>query len=113
MGLDVRWVGFGDDAVDALADAVADAQAGDPLQLVTVVTPSPAVAVAARRSLALRRGATVGVAFVPLAALAEQLAGGAAVGAERELAVAAVRVALAESPGPFAGIARVSALTDA
>ncbi len=111
MSCDVRWTRFGDPALDALADVVGAARGGDPLAPVTVVTPSPSVAVATRRALARRAGAIAGVGFQALGAVAEQLAAPALAGAglgagvDREVVVTAVRVALAESPGAFGPIA--------
>ncbi|HEU5081981.1 MAG TPA: PD-(D/E)XK nuclease family protein [Acidimicrobiales bacterium] len=111
MSCDVRWTRFGDPALDALADVVAGARGVDPLAPVTVVTPSPSVAVATRRALARRVGAVAGVGFHALGAVAEQLAAPALAGAglgagiDREVVVTAVRVALAEAPGAFGPIA--------
>lgn len=107
-----RWTRFGTDALETLEDVVADARATDPLAPVTVVTPSPAVAVALRRELG-RRSPTghVGVGFTSISALAEQLAAGrlvdagVRVGVGRELLVAAVRVALRADPGRLGPIA--------
>src|SRR3546814_15683226 len=42
---DVRWTAHGEAALGALAAAVDSARAADPLSPVTVVTPSPSVAV--------------------------------------------------------------------
>jgi hypothetical protein len=111
MTCDVQWTAHGEAALDALATVVASARAADPLSPVTVVTPSPSVAVATRRALARHAGGTVGVGFHALGAVAEQLAApllagaGLGVGIDRELVVTAVRVALAEAPGRFAPIA--------
>ena len=111
MTCEVRWTGYGDAALAALDDAVAAARAAGPLAPVTVVTPSPSVAVATRRALARRTGGSVGIGFHALAAVAEQLAAprlagvGLGGGVDRELVVAAVRVALAEDPGTFGPIA--------
>jgi ATP-dependent helicase/nuclease subunit B len=111
MTCEVQWTPHGDDALVALAAAVRAARAGGPLSPVTVVTPSPSVAVATRRALARHAGGTVGVGFHALGAVAEQLAApqlakaGLGVGIDRELAVTAVRVSLAERPGRFGPIA--------
>jgi ATP-dependent helicase/nuclease subunit B len=111
MACELRWTRHGDEALEALADAVTAARADDPWAPVTVVTPSPSVAVATRRALARRLGGTVGVGFHALGAVAEQLAApqlaaaGVGAGVDHELVVAAVRVALGEAPGGFAPIA--------
>ena len=83
----------------------------DPLQPVTVITPTPAAAVSLRRGLARRTGGTAVVSFQSLDTLATQIAAprlgasGIATGVDRELVVAAVRSELARSPGRFAAIA--------
>jgi ATP-dependent helicase/nuclease subunit B len=115
MAVVTRWVAVGEPAFQALADVVRRARSGDPLRPVTVVTPTPAAAVALRRELVRASGGTVGVGFQSLDALAEQLAaprlaaGGTTPGrpliADREALVAAVRVELARDPGRFAPIA--------
>ena len=111
MTCDVRWTEHGEAALDALADAVGSARAAGALTPVTVVTPSPSVAVATRRALARRAGGIAGVGFHALGGVAEQLAApqlaaaGLGVGIDRELVVTAVRVALGERPGRFAPIA--------
>ncbi len=111
MAVESRWVGVGAPAFDALVAVVDTHKAGDPLRPVTVVTPTPAAAVGLRRGLARRPGGIVAVQFQSLDALAEQLAApllgprGLAAGVDRELVVAAVRVALSDAPGRFAGIA--------
>jgi ATP-dependent helicase/nuclease subunit B len=111
MTCDVQWTAHGEAALEALAALVDSARTAGPLSPVTVITPSPSVAVATRRALARRAGATVGVGFHALGAVAEQLAApllakaGLGVGIDRELVVTAVRVALAERPGRFGPIA--------
>ncbi|HAS09007.1 MAG TPA: hypothetical protein DCS55_00565, partial [Acidimicrobiaceae bacterium] len=111
MTFDVQWTAHGDAALVALHDAVEAARAAGPLAPVTVVTPSPSVAVATRRALARRAGGSVGVGFHALGAVAEQLAAprlaeaGLGAGVDRELVVTAVRVALGEQPGRFGPIA--------
>lgn len=111
MTCDVRWTAHGEAALDALAAAVGSARAADPLSPVTVVTPSPSVAVATRRALARHLGGTVGVGFHALGSVAEQLAApllaerGLGTGIDRELVVTAVRVALGRRAGRFAPIA--------
>ena len=111
MTCDVQWTAHGDAALGALHHAVQAARAGGPLAPVTVVTPSPSVAVATRRALARRAGGSAGVGFHALGAVAEQLAApllaeaGLGAGVDRELVVTAVRVALGEQPGRFGPIA--------
>lgn len=111
MTCDVRWTRHGDEALAALESTVRAAQAAGPLTPVTVITPSPSVAVATRRALARRAGGTAAVGFHALGAVAEQLAAprlaaaGIGTGVERELVVSAVRVALAARPGRFEPIA--------
>lgn len=106
----VTWTSYGAPALDELARVVESVQSGDPLAPVTVVTPSPAVAVATRRALARHRGAVVGIGFVSFGALAEMIAApelaaqGIDVGVDREMVVAALRSALAEAPGILAPI---------
>lgn len=70
----VRWVTHGASAVEVLRSTIADAKAGDPLQPVTVVVPTKVSGLGLRRALASRPGGTVGVGFVVLDQLAEQLA---------------------------------------
>jgi len=110
MGCELRWTAHGEPALEALAGVVAAARAADALAPVTVVTPTPAVAVGTRRALARRLGGSIGVHFAALGTVAEQLAaarlaveGGAP--APAEAVVAAVRVALGQSPGVFEPIA--------
>ena len=111
MTFDVQWTAHGDAALGALHGAVEAARAAGPLAPVTVITPSPSVAVATRRALARRAGGSVGVGFHALGAVAEQLAApllaeaGLGAGVDRELVVTAVRVALGEQPGRFGPIA--------
>lgn len=105
------WTGYGDEALDALDKAITRARGEDPLQPVTVVTPTTAVAVATRRALAARNGSIVGVGFHSMGALAEMIAApelaarGIDVGVDRELVVSAVRAALAREPGMLGPIA--------
>lgn len=110
MACELRWTPHGEPALDALADVVAAARSSDGLAPVTVVTPTPAVAVATRRALAHRLDGTIGIHFAALGAVAEQLAAGrlAADGvapAPPEAVVAAVRVALVADAGVFGPIA--------
>lgn len=94
---------YGEDALASLETVVTDALAGRPLGPVTVITPSPSVAVTTRRALARRMGGMVGVGFHSIGALAEMIAApqlaGVGAGVDREVVVAGVRTALAEDPG--------------
>ncbi len=106
----VCWVPFGEAALDALEQLIADARSDDPLAPVTVLTPSPSAAVTTRRLLARRAGGAAGVHLVALGALAEQVAAlrladrSVPLGVDHELLVAATRVALGNDPGGFAPI---------
>lgn len=119
MAVDTHWAGHGEHAMATLERLVRRGLEAAPLGPVTVVTPSPAVAVAARRALARRLGGLVGVGFHSLGALAELIAAprladsGIGAGVDRELVVAAVRVTLADSPGALAPIAAHRATWDA
>ncbi len=110
MAIETRWATVGGSAFEALAEVVDTAKAGDPLQPVTVVTPSPAAAVRLRRELARRSGGIAVVGFLALDALAEQVAaprlglGSVVVGVDREVVVAAIRTELSTTPGRFRGI---------
>jgi RecB family exonuclease len=97
-------------ATARLSDCIRDAQGEDPLAPVTVVVRSPVVALDLRRSLA-ERGAFAGVRFMPMSRLVELLGSPAAESralAGRPLTAAAlgaaVRVALGQLPGVFAGV---------
>lgn len=106
-----RWVAFGEAALAELEAAVARARQGDPLAAVTVLTPSPSVAVTTRRLLGRRARGLAGLHLLDLAALAEQIAAphiaarGIEVGVDQEVLVAAARVALRRAPGSFRPIA--------
>jgi RecB family exonuclease len=102
---------YGRPAGEALAGAVARAKGGRPLAPVTVVVASNLVGLTARRLLAsgvLGGSGVANVSFVTPFRLAELLA--ADLAADRRpitnpMLGAAVRRALAEAPGPFAGVA--------
>jgi ATP-dependent helicase/nuclease subunit B len=97
------------DALSVLADEIHAAKADDLLERVTVVVPTNACGVMARRALG-RRGGAVAIDMVTLNRLAELLAGPALAAAGRspisapvvDLTIAAV---LAERPGAFAAVA--------
>ena len=105
---------YGPPAHEALAEAVARAKQGDPLAPVTVIVPANTVGLAARRCLGRRgvggRGGIVAVSFLTPYALAE-LIGSARTAKSRRRPVSkpviagAVRAALREDPGHFAGVA--------
>jgi hypothetical protein len=110
---EVRAVGYGRAATDALAAAIHAAQGDDPLAPVTVVVPSNLAGLSARRTLASRRG-LANVAFDTAFGLAERLgrARAAAAGGvplTEPVLVAAIRVALRTDPGFFAPVAEHSA----
>ncbi|HEX4903459.1 MAG TPA: PD-(D/E)XK nuclease family protein [Acidimicrobiales bacterium] len=109
MGCELRWTPHGEPALEALAEVVAAARSADALAPVTVITPTPAVAVATRRALAQRLGGALGIGFAAVGDVAELLAAprlAAEVGtpATAEVVVAAVRVALDAEPGVFGPI---------
>jgi RecB family exonuclease len=103
---------YGRPGIALLARQIAELKDGDPLAPVTVVVASNHAAVAARRALAGRGGATdgtgvVNVTFLTLHRLAERLGGPALAAAGRRpvsapVIAAAVRVVLADDPGVFA-----------
>jgi len=113
---EVEVVGYGRPATKALARRIAAVKAaGHPLDPVTVVVPSNAAGLSARRLLATGDAATglpavnvANVAFVTPFRLAE-LVGGADLPGRRSLTnpvlAAAVRATLAASPGRFAAVA--------
>ena len=110
MAVETTWVRHGEQALAALEAAVVGALDDSPLGPVTVVTPSPSVAVTTRRAVARRAGGLVGVGFHSIGAVAELLAAprlaisGVEVGVDRELVVAGVRAALADAPGALGPI---------
>jgi ATP-dependent helicase/nuclease subunit B len=114
----VEWVAYGPRAAQALRDRVAAAKTGDALAPVTVVVPTNAVGVAARRLLGSggpgwvhRAGAGVaGLALLTVYRLAELLgAPGLAAAGRRPVSApvlaAAVRRALSDAPGRFGPVA--------
>jgi len=110
-------VPYGPPALDALAGAVHRAQVGDALAPVTVVVPSNAAGLAARRALA-RDGGIANVAFVTPFELADRIGGAAAARAGVQpltsaILAAAVRAQLADDPGPFQEVARHEATESA
>ena len=107
----VEVVGYGRPASMALADAVARAKNGGPLAPVTVIVPSNLAGLTARRLLgagAVGAGGVANVSFVTPFRLAELLAADLLFGTRpltNPVLGAAVRLALAHDPGPFAPVA--------
>ena len=118
MALRVSWVRYGRPSAEALRAVVSAAKAGEPLAPVTVVVPTNAVGVAARRlvgggSLGPVCGRGVGLAavtFLTPARLAELLAAPALAGEGRRpvstpVVAAAVRAVLEADAGVFGPVA--------
>ncbi len=102
-------VPYGPPAQEALAATVAAAKSGDPLAPVTVVVSANSVGVAARRALGRGPAGVIGVQFLTIYRLAELLGGARLAAADRRpvstpVLAAAVRRALARTPGIFAGV---------
>ena len=100
---------FAPDALPALADAVRVAKDGEPLAHVTVIVPTNAVGVTARRWLG-SHGGVAAIELVTPARLAERLAGAALAAAGRRpvstpLIDITVREVLRQAPGDFAPVA--------
>ncbi len=96
-------------ALDELARAVADAKAGQPLAPVSVVVPTNAAGVTARRWLG-RHGGVAAVDMLTLHRVAEVLAGPLLAAAERRpvstpVIDIAVRAVLREHPGSYRSVA--------
>src|SRR4051812_6695763 len=104
----VHPVPYGPPALERLGALLAAAQADDRLAPLTVVVPTNYVGVATRRALA-RQGGLAGVSFLTVYRLAELL-GASRLAAEGRRPVStpvvagAVRQALREVPGCFAGV---------
>ena len=97
------------DALARLVDVVQAAKNGDPLAPVTVVVPTNAAGVTARRYLG-RHGGVAAVDMVTLARIAEVIGGPSLVAAGRRpvstpVIDLAVRAVLDSTPGPFATVA--------
>ena len=110
VAVKVRATAYGRPAIEVLAEQVVEAKAGDPLSPVTVVVPSNAAAVAARRALAARSGGVANVTFISLHRLAERIAGPVLAAAHRRpvsapVLAAAVRAVLTDDPGVFIDVA--------
>ena len=115
----LTWVRYGRPAALALREAVVAAKDGDALAPVTVVVPSNAVGVGARRQLAggslgplvPQRSGLAAVTFLTVYRLAELLAAPVLAGSGRRpvstpAVAAALRRALAADPGVFASVAQ-------
>lgn len=97
------------DGLPALAETIAAAKGGDPLAHVTVIVPTNAVGVTARRWLG-GHGGVAAIDLVTPARLAERLAGAELAGAGRRpvstpLLDITVREVLRHAPGDFAPVA--------
>ncbi len=109
MAIEVVGCGFGEAALDALAEAVGMAKADDPLVTVTVLVPTNSAGVLARRSLARRPGGVAGVQFLTIYRLAQVLGGAELAAAGRRpvssaLRSAAIAAELSARPGRFAPV---------
>ena len=107
----VTGVGFGAEAREALADFVIQAKTDDPLAAVTVVVPSNYTGLSLRRELGGRGGGIAVLETLTIAELADRLGGSSLQrGGRRPLSgmavAAAVRIALADDPGPFGPVAK-------
>lgn len=111
----VQLVDYGPDAFAALGDEITTLQGSDPLRLVTVLVPSARAAVSLRHRLARTSRPDGGrgianVRLVTIAALVEELAGGAEASSGRSPATraiigAAVRAAARQEGGILGAIA--------
>ncbi|MDY7105215.1 MAG: PD-(D/E)XK nuclease family protein [Actinomycetota bacterium] len=130
MTIHVEATPYGLPAAEALRRALAEAKAGDPLAPATVLVPRNDVGLSMRRLLGSGRlgpvcgsaPGIVAVAFTTVGRLAEQLGAPSLAAAGRRpvsvpVLASAVRAALAEDPGVFAGVehhqATEQALVDA
>jgi RecB family exonuclease len=108
MSLHLTQVAYGPAALAELRATVDRLKGGDPLRPITIVVPTNAAGVAARRSLA-RHGGVVGVRFLTLYRLADLLGGPALAAAGRRpvstpVVAAAIRSVLTVDPGSFAAV---------
>ncbi len=109
MSLSVRVAAYGDEAFGELAQALATAQADDPLRLVTVVVGRGPVGLAVRRRLAASPPGVLNVRFLTLGRLAGELAGptiGERQPASRAVVHEAARLVLADHTTGFLASAR-------
>ncbi len=108
MATTLEITGYGDAAHSALAGAVRQHKAADPLRPVSVIVASNYMGIAARRALGQRRGVAA-VTFLTPYRLAELL-GSAAVAANGKRPVStpilagAMRAVLSREPGRFEGV---------
>ena len=105
MPLTAETVGFGPPAFEAVRRAIAAAQGANRLAPVSVIVPTNPAGVMLRRWLG-RRGGVAGVNFLTMYRLAEMLAGGRLAADGRRpisppILAAAVRAAVAATPGPL------------
>ena len=112
MALRVEYAAYGTPATQRLGELVRRLKSGDPLAPITVVAPTNAAAVAARRLLGAEGQGIAAVDFLRIYGLAERLAGtqmasspGRKPLSQRVLS-ATVRNALAGDPGLFDATAR-------
>ena len=101
---------YGQAATEALADAVRDLQAGDPLAPVAIVVTDHASGLMVRRRLATRAGGLAAVDVVTLLDLARSTSAGSVELGDRQpvsdsVVLAAARRLLSERPGAFAAVA--------
>ena len=114
MSIEVVTTAYGPPAHEALAEVVERAKGGDPLAPVTVVVSANTVGLAARRCLGRRgisgRSGIAAVSFLTPYALAELIGSARTADSWRRpvskpVIAGAVRAALREDPGHFAGVA--------
>ncbi len=110
MPIELTTTAPGAAALETLALVVAESKAGDPLAPVTVLVPTNAAGVLARRALA-RRGGIAAVQFLTVYRLAQVLGGAALAEAGRRpvstpLLSAAIGEVLTSRPGRFAPVHR-------
>ena len=104
----MQVVGYGREAADALAAAVARAKHRSPLAPVTVLVPSNLAGLTARRVLGAGASGIANVSFLTPLRLAGLLGADQVLGTRpltNPVLGAAVRRALAADPGPFAAVA--------
>ncbi|MEC9202846.1 MAG: PD-(D/E)XK nuclease family protein [Actinomycetota bacterium] len=110
MAAEILRTRYGRAATEALADAVRDLQAGDPLAPVAIVVTDHASGLMVRRRLATRAGGLAAVDVITLLDLARSASAGSVELGDRQpvsdsVVLAAARRLLAERPGAFAAVA--------
>ncbi len=108
MATTLEITGYGEAAHGALADAIKQHKAADPLRPVSVIVPSNYMGIAARRALGQRRGVAA-VTFLTPYRLAERLGSAALAAAGKRpvstpILAGAMRAVLSRSPGRFEGV---------